>query len=415
MVKIISLWLLFSVGNLIAQDFEIKSLQTYSNTGRGQYDQANFPIISNTGLDGGSITIEFDIDADFEPSLNIIFKFCDKDWQPYENIFLENPIHNTAYSLYFERLPLNIERASYHFKKSFPNQDVTFPYSGKWLYYITASNDENEIYAEGRFIVAYPTIPIKANFRKSRMENQISNKVEMGRVLNLNVDFTIPDSLYPSRVIYVEVIKNREIYDPVIIDRENYNNDRFYEWNGDREFTFIAKDIRPGKNYRRLDLNNYGKYSTPIANAQFDGVETERYSFPNKQRDNFGGMVLRDYKNDYAEYLGVKFRLRLPDYFEKDVFVVGAFSDWDLFSDYQLENENGLYTNVIELKRGIYDYQYVTAYYDGQTFSDIDWLELEGNDWTTISEYRILVYYKNSDFGEYDEIIGYAKINSGVK
>ena len=73
MVKIISLWLLFSVGNLIAQDFEIKSLQTYSNTGRGQYDQANFPIISNTGLDGGSITIEFDIDADFEPSLNIIF------------------------------------------------------------------------------------------------------------------------------------------------------------------------------------------------------------------------------------------------------------------------------------------------------------------------------------------------------
>jgi hypothetical protein len=415
MVKIISLWTLFLFCSCFAQDFQIKSLQTYSNTGRAQYDQANFPIITNTGLEGRTITIEFDIDAEYEPGLNIIFKFCDENWQPYENIFLENPLHNTEYSLNFERLPHNIEGASYHFKKKFPNDNVTFPFSGKWLYYITASNNDSEIYASGRFIVAYPIIDVKSNFRNSRIENQISSKVEMGRVLNLNVDFVIPDSLYPGRVLKVEVIKNQEIYDPINIGRDRNDNYRYYEWNGDREFTFIAKDIRPGKNYRRLDLNNNTKYSAPLANAQFEGVETERYSYPNKQRDNFGGMILKNYQNEYAEYLGVKFRLRLPDYFAKDVFVVGSFSDWNLYSDYQMENENGLYTTIVDLKRGIYDYQYVTAYFDGQTFSDVDWFELEGNDWTTISEYRILVYYKNSDFGEYDEIIGYMKLNSGGK
>jgi hypothetical protein len=229
------------------------------------------------------------------------------------------------------------------------------------------------------------------------------------------VYFNLPDSLYPNRLKNVEVIRNHEIYDAVVINRDRYDNDRYFEWNGDREFTFVAKDIMPAKNYRKLDIRNINRYSAPLANAQYEGIETSRFSFPNKEGDNFGGSILLDYRDDYAEYIDVKFRLRLPEYFEKDVFVVGSFSDWDLFEGYKLNGKGGLYTNTIELKRGIYDYQYVTANFDGENFTDIDWIELEGNKWTTVSEYRIFVYYKNSDFGEYDEIIGYSKIRSGIK
>jgi len=415
MVKIISMWFLFISTLIVGQDFSIKSLQTYANIGSSQSTQAKFPLISNSGQAANSFTIEFDIEADYQPSLNIHFKFCDKNWQPYDNIFLDNPLKNTEYSLYFERLPLSIEGASYHYKGKFPNDNVTFPFSGKWIYYITASNNENEIYEEGRFIVVNSVMPIKTGFQRSRMENGISREVELGRVLNLRVDFNLPDSLYPGRLLNVEVIKNHEIYDPIIINRDRYDSDRYFEWDGDRDFTFVAKDIKPGKNYRLLDIRSINKYPAPAANAQFEGIETSRFTFPNKERDNFGGSILKDYRDDYAEYIDVKFRLRLPDYFKKDVFVVGSFTGWDLFEGYKMNGKGGLYTNTIELKRGVYDYQYVTAYFDGENFTDIDWIELEGNKWTTVSEYRIFVYYKNSDYGEYDEIIGYSKIRSGIK
>lgn len=64
------------------------------------------------------------------------------------------------------------------------------------------------------------------------------------------------------------------------------------------------------------------------------------------------------------------------------------------------------------LKRGIYDYQYVVGYYDASKDDVIviDWFELEGNDWQTKNAYYIVVYYRDVQFGGFDRIVGFAKI-----
>jgi len=64
------------------------------------------------------------------------------------------------------------------------------------------------------------------------------------------------------------------------------------------------------------------------------------------------------------------------------------------------------------LKRGIYDYQYVAAdVIDGEII-DADWLILEGNTWVNTKEYDVFLYYKDTDFGGYERIIGYSRITT---
>jgi hypothetical protein len=120
-------------------------------------DETAFPIISNNG-EQQSITIDFDIQTSQYPNLAIHFRFCDADWRPYDNVFLLNPIYNTENNIYLERLPLNIKGAQYHYKGTFPNQNVTFPFSGKWKYFIVDQFDRRKIYAEGKFFVVNPEI-----------------------------------------------------------------------------------------------------------------------------------------------------------------------------------------------------------------------------------------------------------------
>jgi hypothetical protein len=73
---------------------------------------------------------------------------------------------------------------------------------------------------------------------------------------------------------------------------------------------------------------------------------------------------------------------------------------------------SGIFSRTIQLKRGIYDYQYVLADYQNGNISNPDWYILEGNSWETSNEYNIFVYYKEPTNGGYDRIIAHSRIIS---
>jgi hypothetical protein len=75
-------------------------------------------------------------------------------------------------------------------------------------------------------------------------------------------------------------------------------------------------------------------------------------------------------------------------------------------------NDGGLYNKTIELKRGIFDYQYVTADFINGEIKNQDWVQLEGNFWETENVYHIFIYYQDPDFGGFDRIIDYQKLTS---
>jgi len=390
-----------------ADDFVIKSLRVYSSL-----SEISFPIIDKSDSSKKTITIEFDVQGNYAPALNIIFKFCDKDWQPYENIFLANIGYNTEYNLWLEKLPLRVTDARYHYTGIFPNKNVTFPYSGKWKFFIVDSQNPDKVYGEGKFFVVMPEVKLNISITKNRMENVIPEIAALGRTITIFTSFTLPDTLFESNIQLVEIIENKKISYPIRIDKTKLTEQNYYEWNGSNKFLFIAKDIKPGNEYRQTDLRDINRFNQKNVNAQYDGIEVSNF-FKKRNRDLNGASILTNYKNDYAEYLNVTFKIRPPENITSSVFLVGDFNNWQVLPDYELYDDEGLLNLTIELKRGIYDYQYVTADKINEEIKNINWYVLEGNFWETENDYHIFLYYKSPEKGGYDKIIGYKKINSG--
>lgn len=396
-----------SAGISLPQKLNIKTLRVYSAS------ETSFPILTPNEEENNFITIEFDIDSETLPNLNIVFKYCDKNWIPYNNFFLANNGKNIEYDLNFTILPFTCEDARYHYKGTFPNDNnfVDFPFSGKWMFFVTDVQDTSKVYASGKFYVVYNDAEMKVTIKKEMLEEKSYFPLEIGRIINLTASFDLPEELFPNYVDQVEIIQNRRINSPIIVDRTFNTNIRQYSWNGDRKFAFTARDIYPGNEYRQADIRDVNKFIAKDVNAQFAGFDMSRF-YKFGRRDLNGSYILTNFKNDYATYLNVNFRVKPPDEFLGEIFLVGPFNQWQPSLEYKLEKQNDVYSKVIKIKRGIYDYQYVTGYIENSKIKNENWVYLEGNFWETANEYHIFLYYRDPNYGGYDRIIGFKKIIS---
>lgn len=392
---------------IFPQKLNIKSLRVYSES------ETSFPILTPLEEDSRYLTVEFDIDSDVLPNVNIIFRYCDKNWIPYDNLFLINNGKNIEYDLDFEILPFTCEDARYHYKGSFPNENnfVDFPFSGKWMFYITDVQDTAKVYASGKFYVVYNDVEMNVNLKKEMLEEKSFSPLEIGRIINLTSSFDLPEELFPNFVDQVEIIQNKRISFPIVVDRTFNTNTRQYSWNADRKFSFTARDIYPGNEYRQTDIRDINKFNSKDISAQFSGFEMSRF-YKLGRRDLNGSYLLTNYKNDFATYLNVDFRIKPPEEFLGDIFLVGSFNNWQPTELDKLEKNGEIFAKTIQLKRGIYDYQFVTGYINKGLIQDENWIYLEGNFWETSSEYHVFLYYKDPNYGGYDRIIGFKKIIS---
>jgi hypothetical protein len=383
---------------------DVKTLKTYR-----LQDETSLPVISSDG----ELTIEFDISGSTEPNLNIVFKFCDKNWNPVDNIFLQNYGENVAYNLDFKLLPFTVQDARYHFKGSFPDPEnhITFPFSGKWKYFITDSPDTSKIYASGRFYFIKNELGLNVVLKKEQLEDKVYFPLSLGYVFNITANFILPDELFPAYVDHIEIVENKKIDYPVSVNRTFNSNTRQFYWDGNRKISFIIRDIQPGNEYRQTDLRDINRFNSKDVRAQFDGVEYSRFYKPGR-RDLNGGYLLTNFMNEYADYLNVEFSIRPHEELFQSIFLVGAFNDWKILPEYEMENIGGIYYKTITLKRGIYDYQYAAADVLNNEIKNIDWLLLEGNFWETVNSYHVFIYYKDPNYGGYDRIIGYKALLS---
>lgn len=127
MKKLFVLLFIIQTSIIFPQEVVIKSLKTFSSK-----DANSIPVLSSPR---DLLTIDFDVQTEFSPNINIIFKFCDKNWNPTDNLFLPTRKEHSLYSKLF-LLPTTVEEAKYHYTNTFPDKDgyVAFPYSGKWKF-----------------------------------------------------------------------------------------------------------------------------------------------------------------------------------------------------------------------------------------------------------------------------------------
>jgi hypothetical protein len=397
------LFVLLSI-TLFAQDVKIKSLQTYINN-----VQISFPVLTSPK---DFLYIDFDVEAKYPPNLNIIFKFCDRDWNPTNNIFLLNQGQNTAFDLNFFYLPTTVEAAQYHYSNRFPDKlgYVSFPFSGKWRFYIVDSQDPFLVYAEGKFFNIRANQPLKTEIKKETLD-KIFDPPQLGYVDWIIADANLMQEYFPFFVDDLEIIKNFLIDYPIVVSRNSTDPNRVFEWDGGSKLKFIAKDVRPGNEYRQVNLENINIYNSKNVTAHLDGIDYTRF-FIRGKKDLDGGFELMPPKNINATYLNVTFQVEPPSDVYGDIYLVGAFNNWKVSNNYKMNFNGTFYEITIELKRGIYDYQYVVVDGDPNNPADLNWYILEGNDWATSDEYNIFLWYRDQDYGGYDRIIGYSKIQT---
>ncbi len=396
-------FLVFISFNIVfASDPVIKSLQVFVNN-----EITSLPVLKLNSND--KLNIYFEVESKSTPSFAIHFKACNLNWEPYNNLLLQGTSDNAQYNIYSERLPSTTEGASYFVSESFPNENVSFNNSGNWMFFITDSYDKDYIYEFGKFYVVEEFINLGVDVQNWRKEGGISSNNELDRVLNLKVNFTISDSLSPFRIEHVEIVKNLEINYPQIITKNQFEKNKGYEWNGSKEFTFITRDLEPGNEYRKINLNDRNKYQYPRTRAHFDGIEYSRF-YQLGDRDQNGGFRLMNKANEYADYLVTTFEFKPHEEIDEDIFIVGSFTNWEVLPWYKLDKKDEYYSISLELKRGVYDYQYVSGRIEDEMVEDINWRLFEGNFWETINSYSIFLYYVSAEKGEYHQIIGYKQI-----
>ncbi len=400
-MKILFLLVLLAV-NIFAEEPIIKSLHVFVNR-----DITGLPVLRMNSSD--KLNIAFDVEAEHEPSFNISFKFCDANWEPYDNLLLEGIGENVYYNVNLERLPHTTQGAEYSALERFPKKNIEFSYSGKWMFFITDMFDEDIVYEWGKFYVVKNKVKLKSDIQNWRREGRISSNNANDRVLNLKTSFSIPNSLFPSLIQYVEIVKNLEIPQTIRIEKDSFEEYKNYEWDGRNNFVFIIRDLEPGNEYRQINTKDKNRYQYPKTKAHFGGIEYSRF-YQHGKKDFNGGLKLMKRTNEYSDYLITTFEFKPHKDIYDDIFIVGSFTNWEVLPWYKLEQIDDLYTIDIELKRGTYDYQFVTGTISGDFVENIDWRIFEGNFWDTENVYSIFLYYKSPKFGEYDEIIGYEKI-----
>ena len=395
-------WFVLSL-NLFAQDYYIKSLRVYGST-----SEISFPIVEFAEDGNTKIVIDFDVEGNIQPNLNIRFFFCNSLWEPYNSPFLSSAPYNIDYNLWLERVPRPASGADYHFNKSYPNKDIKFPFSGNWMFQIYDAVQPNEILGEGKFYVVRNEIELFTDIREGRIEGRNVTQASLGRIIDISASFILSENMFGNELGKVVLIENKKISSLTEIYKDQLSEGDFYEWNGDRKFKFFFKSIQPGNEYRQVNLNDITWYNPPETKAHYDGADLSRF-FNFGNNDFNGGSKIQNYKNDYAEYMDVKFELKPASYnVDKNIYLVGSFTDWEILEEFKMyEERSGLYSLFVNLKRGIYDYQYVTAFDEGE---EADWLELEGNFWETSSDYHVFVYYNSTDLDGYEKIIGYKLI-----
>ena len=378
-------------------------------------NQLNDPIIPLEDM-MGRLTLSFDVIDGEGEVLNYTFIHCSHDWQPtdlqrmqYASGFESDRLDDYAFS----RNTL-IEYVNYQL--TFPREDMMPLISGNYLL-IVYGDDFNDLYFTRRFMVVdekaqvnamvprYPDdLTLTDTHQQLNVRVNVSNYVtgntqqyshltirQNGRWDNAAVGLK-PTYVYPDYISF-------EHHPQAVFEATNqyirFNTSNFY---------FQSENlahIRQTDESFEIDIITCESRAR-MAYSSYEDIHGEKYVYvENENLDN----------STEADYCRVNFfyKSEIPLTHE-DIYIMGALNDWrfdesnKMTYDYKLRG----YTCSMVLKQGYYNFMFVTI--DRSTYEIKTDLTM-GNHWETNNVYKLYFYFYNAIKG-YDELIGYATVNS---
>ncbi len=178
-----------------------------------------------------------------------------------------------------------------------------------------------------------------------------------------------------------------------------------------------------GNEFRTFDIRNIRSVGQNVSSKYID-TAIHVLLKPDEARGDKQHLMMTDFNGRYIIYSRTTTEQNQMDYawvtftlnkFSQDqnraVYVLGAFNNWKPGEKYRMvyNESRKIYQCTVLLKQGYYNYMYAIT--DGNGESDVS--ETEGNHYETENDYYFFFYQKNYMYN-YDELIGYQKINTGL-
>jgi len=373
-------------------------------------DELSLPILNLNAEDQLLVSFD-DLDADIKDYYYTIIH-CNSDWtasdlmqSEYISGFTDEPI--TDYEFSFNTL-----QQYTHYSFNFPTKEMKAILSGNYVFKIFEEGGETVAYK--RFMILETKLTIEAQVRRATLAEDRNTKHE--------IDFTIkhPNLVVADPFSDIKVtIKQNNKEDNAITDLTPIfvkNNELVYDYEDDNTFW--------GNNeFRHFDIKSLRFQSDRIKAITYDSTYNNVYLFKDRKRpfdrysiepDINGKFLIKSQEGwktaTEADYAFVHFSLPMDHISYGDLYILGAFSDWQLKEDFKLKynTEQKQYEGNVYLKQGYYNYHY--ALNDIST-DRVDISFIEGTHYQTRNDYYIYVYYRAVG-DRYDRFVGFLKTSS---
>ena len=358
---------------------------------------------------GESIELSFDDLKGDEKNYTYTLVHCDYNWQESNIATTEYLTGLTSDDIREYNNAFNTYQAYTHYNLVLPNENMRFKLSGNYI--LQVKDDYDELVFTRRFMVYEPKVTVGVSVHKSPNISKFNT--------HQNVQFTINTSGVkvnnPRDEIKVSLYQNFD-WHTVITDLKpqyfsasqliyNYTDKSLFE--GGNEFLYFdTKNIRTA-------VNNVRKVQLKTLYNSYLYLDESRFNKPyTYYPDIDGNFVVRNLSGETAvteaDYSKVHFSLDLPFNADKNIYVYGAFNNWQINNSNLLKynTERHLYETSLLFKQGFYNYKYVVKKGDKIYLN-----ATSGSFYQTENNYTVLVYLKLfSD--RYDRLVGIGNANS---
>ncbi|NLN31980.1 MAG: DUF5103 domain-containing protein [Flavobacteriaceae bacterium] len=366
-------------------------------------------------LSGEYLILSFDdLNSGFQ-EYNYKIEHYNADWTPsgiFQSEFLDG--YSSDYIRDYKN-SFNTYQTYTHYRLMIPNQNMRLKLPGNYVIKVYTRDENNPVFT--RRFALYDERKVTVGMQTERGIgtgdlNQRLNVVVSSSQVNLT---ETPDGAT------LFIMKNGNWEDNLTIEKPSFirnsqltYRDQNYLFEGNSEYLwFDTKNIDVAAMSTERIFRQDSLYHT-ILRPDFQKWNMSYFD----ESDVNGAFYVRNVQlanqslsNSEADYTWVHFAL---DEFDdaggtKELYVVGAFNNWQLTPQHRLSlSEQNYWEVAVLLKQGYYNYQY--AVYDRNT-NTVSYSAINGSFWQTENIYQGLFYYRPWGV-RYDVLMGYGEVNT---
>jgi len=357
------------------------------------------------------LMLEFDDMSEQSYNFRYTVIHCDRNWNTSDLDQIEYIDGDPEGYIDDFEFSLNAVPAYVHYKMVFPSGGMKLKYSGNYILkvYVDNDDDENVIFTR-RFFVVEPQVTVQTeipyysnNLDYTRKKQQINLKIFTPDLFNYQADTRM--NVFIRQNGRWDNMKRNLKPTTVLNNQLDYNYPEGIVFDGGNQFrNFDMKSFYYQSMYIQRIISDANGY-TVILHTDFSKAK-KQYE---KVADIHGRKLIKA-RNDQetgieGEYAWVDFTLKVPEFENADVYIIGQINDWLMNGNNRMEYDQRTqsYKKSMFLKQGYYDYMY-SVVPKGKSVGDITLVE--GDWWDTLNEYKVYVYYSNM-MPEYDRLVGY--------